>query len=138
LSSAAALLLAVSASAQTPQPAQTAGPTQLERGAARYQRYCSACHGADASGNGPMASSLRTQPPDLRRLAERRGGFDRASIAATIDGRSRAQAHGSKDSPVWGWRGLRARKGSAGVPSAPMQEILAYLESIQLPAQPAR
>ena len=130
---AAALLLAVSAAGQTQQPA--ASPTErltpLERGHARYLRYCAACHGKDASGDGPMASSLRVQPPDLRTLTQRAGRFDRRAIAATVDGRNMAHAHGSEESPVWGWRGLRARKDAAG-PSNRMLEILAYLESIQI------
>src|SRR5262245_41998641 len=64
---AAALLVAVAATGQT-QPQQPQGtlepaartvPTQLERGAARYQRYCAACHGKEADGKGVMAASLR-------------------------------------------------------------------------------
>ena len=141
---AAALLVAVAAAgraqqAQPPKPAaaqQTKPVTPLERGAARYQRYCAACHGKDADGNGVMASSLRQAPPDLRRIAERNGGrFDRNEIANAIDGRRMARTHGSEDSPVWGWRGMRARKGTAGTPTPSMLDMLAYLESIQI--QPA-
>jgi mono/diheme cytochrome c family protein len=141
---AAALLVAVAATGQTQQPeatgeaaaAERTQPTQLERGAARYQRYCAACHGKSADGNGPMASSLRQAPSDLRRIAARNGGrFDRRTIAAQIDGRGMAAAHGSEESPVWGWKGFRARKGSGGTPSPRMLEILAYLESIQIPAE---
>src|SRR5262249_51182310 len=107
-----------------------------ERGAARFQRYCSACHGENADGKGVMASSLREVPPDLRRIAERNGGrFDSPSIAARIDGRRMATSHGSQEHPVWGWRWVRARKTSAGIPSPSMQEILAYLESIQIQPQ---
>jgi mono/diheme cytochrome c family protein len=131
---AAALLLAVSAAAQTQEPTQTQQPTELERGRARYLRYCVACHGADASGNGPLANSLRVAPPDLRRITERHGRFDRRAIAATIDGRTMAGGHGSEEMPVWAWRGLRARKGAGG-PSPRMLEILAFLESIQIQPQ---
>jgi len=138
---AAALLVAVAAMGQTQppeaekEPAAAAGrtvPTQLERGAARYERYCSACHGKDADGNGPMASSLRQPPSDLRRIAERNGGrFDRRAVAAAIDGRRMAAGHGSEESPVWGWRGFRAVKGG-GAPSPRMLDMLVYLESIQI------
>ena len=138
---AAALLVAAAATGQT-QPAQpttqqppAAGqtvPTQLERGAARYQRYCAACHGKQADGKGPMASSLRQAPSDLRRIAERNGGrFDRRAIAASIDGRGTVGSHGTEDNPVWGWRGMRARKGG-GPPSPSMVDMLVYLESIQI------
>jgi hypothetical protein len=141
---AAALLVAVAAAgraqqAQSPQPAAgqpTTPATQIELGAARFQRYCSACHGPDADGKGVMASSLRQAPPDLRRIAERNGGrFDRAEVANMIDGRRMARAHGAEDRPVWGWRGLRARKGTAGTPTPRMLEMLAYLESIQIQPQ---
>jgi mono/diheme cytochrome c family protein len=136
---AAALLFAVAATGQTqpeekqePAAAGRTQPTQLERGKARYERYCAACHGKTGDGNGPMASSLRQAPPDLRRLAERNGGrFDRRSVAAAIDGRRMSPAHGSDESPVWGWRGFRAVKGG-GTPSPRLLDMLVYLESIQI------
>ena len=71
-------------------------------------------------------------PPDLRRIAERHGGFDRNAIAVIIDGRIMVNAHGSPDMPVWGWKGLRARKGSTGGPTPGMIELLDYLQSIQV------
>jgi mono/diheme cytochrome c family protein len=132
----AALLFVAFAPSQAQEAADSpmARLTPLQRGHARYLRYCAACHGEDASGNGPMASSLRAPPPDLRRITERAGRFDRRAIAALVDGRNMAHAHGSEEMPVWGWRGLRARK-DAGGPSGRMLDILAYLESIQI--QPA-
>jgi mono/diheme cytochrome c family protein len=125
----AVLFVAVAVHAQT-QTAETTTP--VERGRASFLRYCAACHGEKADGNGPMATSLRVAPTDLRRIAERRGGFERAAVAARIDGRTRANAHGSEESPVWGWKGFRARKGSGGQPSQRMLDMLAYLESIQI------
>jgi mono/diheme cytochrome c family protein len=135
---AAALVVASAATGQT-QPVETpqepaaarTQPTQLERGAARYQRYCAACHGKSADGNGPMAASLRQAPSDLRTLTARHGRFDRRAIAASIDGRGMVGSHGTEDNPVWGWRGMRARKGG-GTPSPSMLDMLAYLESIQI------
>jgi len=65
--------------------------------------YCSSCHGADARGKGPVAPALSTPPADLTRIAERAGGsFDAAKVAAFIDGRTRIQAHGEREMPVWG------------------------------------
>jgi hypothetical protein len=48
---------------------------------------------------------LRIPPPDLTRIAQRRGGnFPDAEIAAQIDGRTVVPAHGSRDMPIWGQR----------------------------------
>ncbi len=70
-----------------------------------YERYCSACHGMDGKGQGPVALDLRTEPADLTQIAKRRGGeFPVAEIAAYIDGRADVRAHGSRDMPVWGER----------------------------------
>lgn len=39
-----------------------------------FRTYCAACHGADARGGGPAASSLTAKVPDLTRIAQRRDG----------------------------------------------------------------
>jgi mono/diheme cytochrome c family protein len=68
-----------------------------------FAAYCSSCHGALGLGNGPVAPALRTAPADLTRIAERNGGaFDPARVAAYIDGRTRIEAHGDREMPVWG------------------------------------
>jgi mono/diheme cytochrome c family protein len=70
-----------------------------------FRQYCGACHGVDGRGDGPAASMLRIPPPDLTRIAQRRGGhFPDAEIAAQIDGRTVVPAHGSRDMPIWGVR----------------------------------
>ena len=129
----AALLVALAVAAQAQERT-----TSVQRGQTRYQRYCSACHGAQGGGDGPMASSLRDAPPDLRRIVERSGSFDRRALAAAIDGRTKAHAHGSLDSPVWGWKGLRARPGSGFQPSPALRDLLDYLESIQIRPEPKK
>ncbi len=68
-----------------------------------FAGYCASCHGSGALGNGPVASSLRTPPADLTRIAARSGGdFDAAIVAAYIDGRNKVAEHGPSDMPVWG------------------------------------
>jgi len=109
---------------------------QQTRGRQRYVALCASCHGTEGAGDGPAAAWMKEPPPDLRRIAERNGGrFDPRTVAATIDGRSMAGAHGSEDMPVWGWKRLRARKGDVG-PSPGMLDLLAYLESIQVKPKP--
>ena len=87
-------------------PAWRAREEQAARVAAGqrlFSAYCSSCHGALALGNGPVAPALRTPPADLTRIAARAGGtFDAARVAAFIDGRTRIEAHGERDMPVWG------------------------------------
>lgn len=106
--------------------------TAVARGKERYTALCASCHGPDGAGDGPAAASLRTSPPDLRRIAERNGGtFQPNAVAAIIDGRTMPGGHGSEELPIWGWKGLRARKADKG-PTQAMREVLAYLESIQV------
>jgi mono/diheme cytochrome c family protein len=127
----AAVLLAALAA----QGARAAETAQQARGRQRYLALCASCHGEDGSGGGPAASSMRVQPPDLRLIAERHGGFDRRTVAAIIDGREMLGGHGSEDMPVWGWKGLRARKATTG-PTPAMLDLLAYLQSIQVKSKP--
>ena len=69
-----------------------------------YKAYCASCHGADAKGRGPMASSLRVSPPDLTRISARNGGtFPLAHISRIISGEEPLpRGHGTHEMPVWG------------------------------------
>jgi mono/diheme cytochrome c family protein len=100
-----------------------------------YERYCSACHGMDGKGQGPVALDLRTEPADLTQIAKRRGGeFPLAEIAAYIDGRVDVRAHGSRDMPVWGERfSEQVGGGSLGeeVVRGNLLILMQYLQSIQ-------
>ena len=80
-----------------------ADSSQVE-GRKLYLRYCSSCHGEDATGNGPVASELKTPPPDLTRIRERHGDmWPYLRLRDIIDGRGRrARAHGPREMPVWG------------------------------------
>jgi len=130
------LCAAIALAALAAYAAQAGATPAQTRGRQRFVALCASCHGEDASGNGPAASSMRSAPPDLRRIAERHGGqFDRRLVASIIDGRDMAGGHGSEAMPVWGWKGLRARKGETG-PSPGMVDLLAYLESIQVKPGP--
>jgi mono/diheme cytochrome c family protein len=100
-----------------------------------FVQYCAACHGIDGQGNGPVAPILRTPPPDLTRIAQRRGGqFPDAEIAALIDGRTMAPAHGSREMPVWGQRFAEKFGGEAIGEEAVRGHLLVlmqYLKSVQ-------
>lgn len=75
------------------------------KGPALYQAYCSSCHGADATGSGPMTKALVLPPSDLTRIATRNGGtFPLTRVSRIISGEEQflPTGHGSRDMPVWG------------------------------------
>ena len=123
-------------------------PSKFEADVGReyFVRYCSSCHGLDGQGNGPVANSLRTQPSDLTRIADRRGGeFPDAEIAAFIDGRTVVPAHGTREMPVWGKRFSKELGGDSiaeEMTRGRLDVLVAYLKSIQLatvkPAPPGK
>ncbi len=74
----------------------------LAEGQQTYQRACASCHGVDARGDGPVASTLQVPPPDLTTLARRHGGvFPRAQVVDAITGAKPIAAHGTAEMPVW-------------------------------------
>jgi mono/diheme cytochrome c family protein len=104
-------------------------------GRVQFQDYCAACHGSDAAGAGPVAAELRTPPPDLTRIAERRGGtFPLDELAEVIDGTRMIDAHGSRDMPVWGEAFAAEYAGEERqreLVRGKILMLLVYLESIQ-------
>jgi len=75
---------------------------RIATGRELYESYCIACHGADGTG-GVISPYLAPRPPDLRRIAARRGGvFPDAAVEAWIDGRDPIPSHGTREMPVWG------------------------------------
>ena len=68
-----------------------------------YLRYCGACHGPQAKGDGVASSFMRPSPPDLTLLAKRHGGeFPMEAVVKTIDGREMPRVHGDPWMPIWG------------------------------------
>ena len=64
-------------------------------GRALYMEYCSACHGENAKGDGPMARAMTTAPKDLTLISLRHGdSFPRAEVLSTIDGYARSDLDG--------------------------------------------
>lgn len=72
-----------------------------ERGKKLYMNYCASCHGVDAKGRGPVASSLKKQPTDLTKL-QKGPKFPTSEVTRKISGSSLSPIHGKKDMPVWG------------------------------------
>ena len=69
-----------------------------------FERFCASCHGAGASGDGPVSRSLNVAVPDLTTIALRYGEFPAGRIRDIIDGRGIDMgAHGTRTMPVWGY-----------------------------------
>ena len=102
-----------------------------------YTRYCTACHGADGAGDGPMVRVLTVDPPDLTRLAAKNdGAFPRRRVIWRIEGRDPILAHGN-EMPVYGdllageTLDIRAETGEVLHSTQPMADLLAFLERLQ-------
>lgn len=102
---------------------------QISRGEKLYMSYCASCHGVDGSGDGPVTSSLKQRPNDLRRIQSRYGIFPAEEVGRKISGDLSAPVHGRKDMPVWG----------LVLSSSDINHLVKYLRSIQrvYPPQPA-
>lgn len=102
-----------------------------------YMRYCGACHGIAADGNGPIAPVLRRSPTDLRRLGGRYGTpLSSDAVARFVDGRAAVTAHGPRDMPVWGERFAAPEPEASGrtPPIDPrIRRVVDYLRTIQEP-----
>jgi mono/diheme cytochrome c family protein len=86
-----ALFLALPAVGEEPQ----------DDGKQLHRKYCASCHGVDARGGTALAKLFREEPPDLTRIATRRGGwFPEVVVEEIVDGRF--AAHGAREMPVWG------------------------------------
>jgi mono/diheme cytochrome c family protein len=98
-----ALVLAVLAAPAAVQAPDRHDTGEAAQGQVIYVRYCAACHGREAKGDGPVAPRLVMRPIDLTRLASKNGGkFPYEKVARAIDGRETTRAHGTPDMPVWG------------------------------------
>lgn len=73
---------------------RAASAEQEPPGRELYLRYCSACHGPHAKGDGVASSFMRPSPPDLTLLAKQHGGeFPLDIVAKMIDGRGMPRVH---------------------------------------------
>lgn len=102
---------------------------QVARGKRLFASYCASCHGVDARGAGPVASSLKNRPPDLTKIQAKAGKFPAEEIHKKISGEGDLPVHGKKEMPVWGMIFNRSD----------INSLVKFLESIQKPfdVQPA-
>src|SRR5450759_1390245 len=98
--SVAVTILGLAWSSQRPGPPKERLIASI-RGPALYKAYCAACHGPEAKGNGPAASTLKFPPSDLTRISACNGGtFALMRIERIISGEEERRGHGAM--PTWG------------------------------------
>lgn len=98
-----------------------------------FRRYCASCHGTSGMGDGPLASSMRRKPANLRQIAKRNGGeYPSELVYRVIDGRQPVRGHGGPDMPVWGDAFGRTTDATdeASV-KRKIESLVVYLRSIQ-------
>ncbi len=100
-------------------------------GAALFREHCASCHGATATGNGPMTPALRHAPTDLTQLARNNGGvFPAARVRRIVEGHD-VESHGDRDMPVWGDAFRKGGRADSQMARARLDAIIRYLASIQ-------
>jgi mono/diheme cytochrome c family protein len=111
---------------------QGTSATDAPSGAALFSERCASCHGATATGDGPMSRALKHAPPDLTNLSARNNGiFPAARVHRIIEGRD-VDSHGDREMPIWG--DVFKPEGDRLAREATQKRIdaiVAYLESIQ-------
>ena len=129
-----AVIPAIAIGQQTDPPAGQTGDPALARGATLYRIHCASCHGSKGTGDGPVASALRTKPADLTTLARRADGkFPEERVRSTIDGRTDVGAHGVREMPVWGLSFAEPGRDAQreGEVDAEIRALVRYLASLQ-------
>jgi mono/diheme cytochrome c family protein len=106
-----------------------------DQGRTHFLRYCSSCHGVEGKGDGTVSRSLKVKPVDLTQLKKKnKGVFPLEKVMATIDGKTRVDAHGESKMPVWGEifeKEASAQKESASASAAKVKAVAEYIATIQ-------
>ncbi len=109
----------------------------VDNGEIAFALYCVSCHGESGSGDGPVASALKTPPTDLTQLSAQYGGiFPAEEIYAYVDGRKDVEAHGTREMPVWGniWSdvdGDEAQEMAESYVDVRLRELVEYIRTLQ-------
>lgn len=106
-----------------------------DQGRAYFLRYCASCHGVEGKGDGTVSRSLKIKPADLTQLQKRNKGlFPLEKVMATIDGRTRIDAHGESKMPVWGElfeKEAMPQKDPTAASTAKVKVIADYVSTLQ-------
>jgi len=134
-----ALAVLALAQANHPAPAQSERQSQTlirsVEGPDLYRAYCASCHGKDATGNGPVAPSLKATVPDLTRIAANNGGkFPVERVRRIIQGDGVIASHGSREMPIWGPI-FHQVESDVDRGYVRLDNLIKYLESLQAPSR---
>lgn len=118
---------------------QASDEVSQARGKTVFENNCATCHGLDGSGDGHTAEALDVRPPDLTKIASRRGGvWPMLEVMSIIDGytkRTDARPGMPIISEVAEGPSVDFDTGNGLVATAPADliSVAIYLESIQDP-----
>jgi mono/diheme cytochrome c family protein len=123
----------VVATAQETKVKHEAAPmTSPASGKEMFMSYCAACHGKDATGNGPAAASLKSLPADLTGLAKRNGGkYPSDKVTSILRGQTSLVPHGDQEMPVWGPVFWKMGGGHEELVQQRIANLNRYIESLQ-------
>jgi mono/diheme cytochrome c family protein len=99
-----------------------------------YKDYCSACHGMEGKGDGPVGRFLKEPPADLRTLAQRNNGkYPADYVAAILRFGTDSAAHGTSDMPIWGpvFRAQKDKQKNKRGSDLRIQDLTEFVESLQ-------
>lgn len=107
--------------------------TSPASGKEMYINHCAACHGAEAKGDGPAATALKTAPADLTMLAKHNGGkFPSNHVYSSIVGDLNVPAHGTPEMPMWGNVYRSMSRGHQTEVQQRVSNLTSYIESLQV------
>jgi len=107
--------------------------TSASSGKQMYASYCAPCHGTDGRGQGPVASALKTPPPDLTLLSRtNHGKFPDTHIVSVLQNGAEISSHGTAEMPVWGPILGKMNQTSPQDRLLRISNLSRYLESIQM------
>jgi mono/diheme cytochrome c family protein len=107
-------------------------PTYVPSGQQMYKQFCTNCHGTDAKGDGPYASTLKQPPADLTTLAKRHGGkFPYEYVSSVLLFGPGTTAHGTPDMPTWGPVFMFLDKHNEAAVRQRIKNLSNYLASVQ-------
>ncbi len=108
---------------------------ETDQGRTYFLRYCASCHGVEGKGDGTVSRSLKVKPADLTQLKKKnKGVFPMEKVMATINGKTRIEAHGESKMPVWGEifeKQASGQKNPAGTSGSKINALAEYIETIQ-------
>jgi mono/diheme cytochrome c family protein len=123
--------------ALVPAPRTTLAADADNPGRIVYLKYCGACHGPEARGDGIVSTFMTPRPVDLTKIAKNHEGkFPFMNTMRILDGTNSARAHGDPDMPVWGeiWKqGTISGVNERAEVKGKLVLITEYLLSIQSP-----